>query len=139
MLEPMREVLAKTRIILASASPRRKEILENVGLKIEVLPSLVEENLDKVSYAGRPDDFVKDTAELKADDVFKSVSKSTVDSSLLVIGKVGFLHLLFLKGLMLLYSEGAKVPVRYGVYSITKYKIISWNITVKSPNFVTGA
>ena len=124
MLEPMREVFAKTRIILASASPRRKEILENIGLKIEVLPSLAEENLDKIAYAGRPDDFVKDTAELKADDVFKSVSKSALDRSLLVIGKVGFLHLLFFNGLMLLYSEGTKIPVRYGVYrySITKYQ-----------------
>ncbi len=90
MLEPMREILDKTRIILASASPRRKEILENIGLNIEIVPSLVEENLEKAAYAGRPEDFVIDTAELKADDVFKSVSRSAFHSSLLVIGKEVF-------------------------------------------------
>ncbi len=83
----MREILAKTRIILASASPRRKEILQNIGLNIEIVPSLVEENLEKAAYAGRPEDFVIDTAELKADDVFKTVSRSAPHSSLLVIGK----------------------------------------------------
>ena len=34
----------------ASASPRRKEILENIRLPIEILPSDVEENLDKEEY-----------------------------------------------------------------------------------------
>ncbi len=94
----MREILARTRIILASASPRRKEILKNIGLNIEIVPSLVEENLDKAAYAGRPEDFVIDTAELKADDVFKTVSRSAAPhSSLLVIGEGVFFLTCYLK------------------------------------------
>jgi len=34
------------KIILASASPRRREILENVGIPFEVIPSYVDENLE---------------------------------------------------------------------------------------------
>ena len=37
-------------IYLASASPRRKEILENINLPIEILPSDVDENLDKEAF-----------------------------------------------------------------------------------------
>jgi septum formation protein len=91
MLEPLRESLNKTRIILASSSPRRKEILENIGLKLEIRPSLVEENLDRSLYAGKPADFVMDTAEIKADDVFHSaVMGSQQDRPVLVIGESSF-------------------------------------------------
>ena len=87
MLEPEREILDQTRIILASASPRRKKILENIRLRIEVRPSLVEENLDKASYVGRPFDYVMDTAELKANDVHKSILDGNGPSSVLIIGR----------------------------------------------------
>ena len=33
------------RIILASASPRRKDILEQVGISCEVIPSSIDEDL----------------------------------------------------------------------------------------------
>ncbi|NLF82817.1 MAG: septum formation inhibitor Maf, partial [Candidatus Gastranaerophilales bacterium] len=35
-------------IILASASPRRKELLANIGLDFEVIPSSIEENPGEV-------------------------------------------------------------------------------------------
>ncbi|KAJ3051268.1 hypothetical protein HK097_007753 [Rhizophlyctis rosea] len=38
------------RVILASGSPRRKEILERLGLKFEVIASTFPENLDKTSF-----------------------------------------------------------------------------------------
>ena len=85
MLEPIRHILDKTTIILASASPRRKEILQNIGLKFIVQPSTIDENLTKSDYYGRPFDYTVDTAELKADDVFEKV-KDTNTEDLLVIG-----------------------------------------------------
>ena len=50
MLEPLRFILDKSTVVLASASPRRREILTNQGLKFLVRPSNVEEDLDKDSY-----------------------------------------------------------------------------------------
>lgn len=37
------------KIVLASASPRRKELLENIGLDFQVIPADIEENVDKIS------------------------------------------------------------------------------------------
>ncbi|XP_023951506.2 dTTP/UTP pyrophosphatase [Bicyclus anynana] len=50
MLQPIKHVLNQKRIILASGSPRRKELVENIGLKAELWPSLFEENLDPRSF-----------------------------------------------------------------------------------------
>jgi len=86
MLEPMRHILDKTTIILASQSPRRKEIFQNLGLKFIVKPSTVEENLEKTKYIGRPFDYTVDTAGLKADDVFETVIKDYGSEDLIVIG-----------------------------------------------------
>ena len=81
----MRHILDKTTIILASASPRRKEILQNIGLKFTVQPSTVEENLSKSNYIVKPYDYTVDTAGLKADDVFEKV-KDIKPGDLIVIG-----------------------------------------------------
>lgn len=56
------------RYILASASPRRKELLEKTGLAFEVIPSSVEEKITKT----KPSDVVMELAEQKASDVFRS-------------------------------------------------------------------
>jgi len=58
-------MLEKCRLVLASQSPRRKEILETMGLAIETRPSFVEENLDKKIYKDRLQDYAVDTATLK--------------------------------------------------------------------------
>lgn len=55
------------RLILASGSPRRKEILKQVGLDFCVLPSDVEEVVTKQV----PSDIVMELSRQKAEDVFK--------------------------------------------------------------------
>lgn len=86
MLEPLRYILDKCTIVLASASPRRREILTNQGLSFVVRPSHVDENLDKNMYQGRPFDYTMDTAALKADEVYEKVTSEFPDGPLLVIG-----------------------------------------------------
>ena len=71
MLEPHRALLSTQRIVLASSSPRRKEILSNARLpSFEIVPAECEENLDRAAYAAAPWNYAADTAELKARDVF---------------------------------------------------------------------
>ena len=64
-------------VILASASPRRRSLLEQIGVKFEIIPSTIEED---ISLTLKPDKFVEYFAELKA----KNVSQKNHDS--LVIG-----------------------------------------------------
>ena len=79
MLEPLKHVLSSHRIVLASGSPRRKEILSNSGLggKFEIIPSTAEENLDRTLpvYKENPWKFAEDTAQLKAEEVFERLQK----------------------------------------------------------------
>ena len=65
------------KIILASASPRRRSLLEQIGVKFEIIPSTIEED---ISLKLNPDKFVKYYAEVKA----KNVSQINCES--LVIG-----------------------------------------------------
>ena len=60
-------LLNSHRIVLASASPRRKELLAQIGLKVEVQASSFEEDLDKGKYS--PAGYAKATAQEKAKDV----------------------------------------------------------------------
>lgn len=55
----------KTTIILASASPRRRELLAQVGITPEVFPSQV----DEVVTSTRPDHVVMELSAQKAEDV----------------------------------------------------------------------
>lgn len=52
--------------ILASASPRRKELLEKIGLDFEIIPALGEENV----YTKKPKDVVMELSKQKALEVF---------------------------------------------------------------------
>lgn len=58
------------RIVLASKSPRRKEILNNIGLKFEVVESNFDETIDPSQM---PEDTVKYLAYKKAEDVAHAV------------------------------------------------------------------
>ncbi|XP_078578628.1 putative bifunctional dTTP/UTP pyrophosphatase/methyltransferase protein [Branchiostoma floridae x Branchiostoma japonicum] len=68
MLQPLLPTLLEQRIVLASGSPRRQEILKRIGLKFEVVPSKFEENLKKSSFAG-PHEYATATARGKAMEV----------------------------------------------------------------------
>ena len=59
----------KLPLILASSSPRRKLLLEQIGLEFEVYPSQIRENL---SLNLSPETFTNHWAKQKAMDVAKS-------------------------------------------------------------------
>lgn len=54
------------RYILASSSPRRKELLEHAGFTFDIIPSAVEETITKTE----PSEIVMELASKKAEDVF---------------------------------------------------------------------
>lgn len=70
----------KTKIILASASPRRRELLAQVGITPEVMPSHVEE----VVTSTQPDQVVMELSAQKAEDV--AAMYLNTDRDLVVIG-----------------------------------------------------
>ncbi len=55
------------KIILASASPRRQELLRQVGLSLEILPS----HADESGVSGTPEEIVKELSVRKAAEVMK--------------------------------------------------------------------
>ena len=69
----------KIRIILASKSPRRKELLENAGFEIVIIPSEAEENIDVKD----PAEMVKKLSYLKANSVYENIAnkEGEIDSS----------------------------------------------------------
>ena len=65
----------KLPLILASSSPRRKQLLEQIGLEFEVYPSQIHENL---SLNLSPEIFTNHWAKEKAMDVAKSNPQSLI-------------------------------------------------------------
>ncbi|KAG2445016.1 hypothetical protein HYH02_008884 [Chlamydomonas schloesseri] len=68
------QALNSKRIILASGSPRRRELLGNIGLKFEVLVSSFDEKLPKDRFPGGGE-YALETARHKALDVAGLVSE----------------------------------------------------------------
>ena len=64
-----------TKIILASASSRRKEILEQIGIKFEIVVSNVEEDIE---YNNNVSGFVEELALMKAQDVAQRVTPESL-------------------------------------------------------------
>ncbi|XP_046676584.1 nucleoside triphosphate pyrophosphatase [Homalodisca vitripennis] len=84
MLEPIRaSILSGKRIILASTSPRRAEILQNIGLRFEVVPSTYEEDLDPKDYQNHGD-FAIATALNKVLEVDKRLSNDQVKPDIII-------------------------------------------------------
>ncbi|KAI9009095.1 N-acetylserotonin O-methyltransferase-like protein-like protein [Hyaloraphidium curvatum] len=75
--------LAHTRVVLASASPRRKQILEGIGIAAEVVPSTFPETLDKAAFAS-PAGYVLATAEGKGKEVLERVAAAGGEPPLVV-------------------------------------------------------
>ncbi|KAF9915963.1 hypothetical protein BX616_004941 [Lobosporangium transversale] len=76
--------LNSKKVILASSSPRRKDILSQLGVKYTVVPSTFPETLDK-SLFSHPSEYVKENALQKALEVYGRL-KATGDTPDLVIG-----------------------------------------------------
>ncbi len=71
------------RIILASASPRRKELLSRIGLTFEVIPSQCDEDVEETC----PEKMVQDLSRMKAEEVWeRTAAFSAPSDNLLVIG-----------------------------------------------------
>lgn len=72
-----------TKIILASGSPRRKELLEQIKLPYEVIVS----DVDETTQPEKPEQIVRELSKRKAIDVFKSsYDFPDSDDTLIVIG-----------------------------------------------------
>ncbi len=68
------------KIILASASPRRRELLGQIGFTFEVRPSHAEE----VTTSSEPSGIVMELARLKANDIFEKLSKNEKKNAIVV-------------------------------------------------------
>lgn len=72
----------ETSIILASASPRRAELLRQAGYTFKVIPSKTEEAIMDTS----PSNLVESLAFQKANDVYQSCKNDYKDKDFMVIG-----------------------------------------------------
>ncbi|KAL4062171.1 inosine triphosphate pyrophosphatase-like protein [Scleroderma yunnanense] len=75
---PATELLRNKRVILASASPRRKEILRAIGLEPEIVPSTFEEDLP-VSSFDQIHEYPVATATHKAIEVYERLVRANPD------------------------------------------------------------
>lgn len=81
---------ARTPIVLASASPRRKELLGMLGFSFDIVTSDVEETSVQ---AQTPQQYVRDVALLKARDVAKKcVGKTIIGADTIVVYEQALLH-----------------------------------------------
>ncbi|KAI9595146.1 inosine triphosphate pyrophosphatase-like protein [Syncephalis fuscata] len=71
---PSLAALQGKRIVLASTSPRRREILSLLGVSFDIVPSLFEETLDKSLFA-HPRDYVMENGRCKAAEVYERLYK----------------------------------------------------------------
>ncbi|XP_066132095.1 probable bifunctional dTTP/UTP pyrophosphatase/methyltransferase protein isoform X2 [Saccopteryx bilineata] len=82
---PVIRKLQRKRVVLASASPRRQEILSNAGLRFEVVPSRFKEKLDKASFP-TPYAYAVETAKQKALEVASRMHQKDLRAPDIVIG-----------------------------------------------------
>ncbi|KAM8975345.1 putative bifunctional dTTP/UTP pyrophosphatase/methyltransferase protein isoform 2-T2 [Pelodytes ibericus] len=85
LLNPVISKLAGKRVVLASASPRRQDILSNVGLRFEVVPSWFKETLDKSEFSA-PQEYAVETAKQKALEVARRMHLKHLKTPDIVIG-----------------------------------------------------
>ncbi|CAI5772187.1 bifunctional dTTP UTP pyrophosphatase methyltransferase [Podarcis lilfordi] len=85
VLNPVIGKLVHKRVVLASASPRRQEILTNAGLRFEVVPSWFKETLEKSSFAA-PFEYAVETARQKALEVANRMHLKHLRTPDVVIG-----------------------------------------------------
>ncbi len=78
----------KLKLILASSSKQRQDIFKNIGLKYEIIKSLVEEK----SNSTEPSEYVKDLAKDKANSVASQINEKAIiisaDTIIYMNGKI---------------------------------------------------
>jgi septum formation protein len=85
MLQPLKYILQQKRIILASGSPQRKQLLQSIGLNFEIIVSEFAEDLDLLSYKENLSQYVIDTAEHKCHHVFNQLKLNENEKKNLII------------------------------------------------------
>ncbi|XP_014210783.1 uncharacterized protein LOC106641069 [Copidosoma floridanum] len=85
MLKSTTKSLTEGRIILASSSPRRREILQNLGIKVEIIPSTFDENLNRSNYKCHGD-YVVDLATHKVQEVYDKLKEINDSKTTLIVG-----------------------------------------------------
>ncbi|XP_070258803.1 probable bifunctional dTTP/UTP pyrophosphatase/methyltransferase protein [Myotis yumanensis] len=85
VLYPVIRRLRHKHVVLASASPRRQEILSTAGLRFEVVPSRFKEKLNKASFP-TPYAYAMETAKQKALDVARRMHQKDLRAPDIVIG-----------------------------------------------------
>ncbi|CAJ1079784.1 probable bifunctional dTTP/UTP pyrophosphatase/methyltransferase protein isoform X1 [Xyrichtys novacula] len=85
VLNPVISKLANKLVVLASASPRRQDILRNAGLQFEVVPSWFKETLDKKLFKA-PYEYAVETAKQKALEVARRMPFKHLKTPDIVIG-----------------------------------------------------
>ena len=120
------------RFIVASASPRRKELLSNVGFTFEVIPSDADESCDE---SLSPEELVKELGRRKAESVFAENTDAVVlgcdtivEYSGTVLGKP---ESRAEAKEMLRMLSGKKHNVHTGVCIMDSEKAVSFTSTVK--------
>ncbi|CAF2644776.1 unnamed protein product [Rotaria sp. Silwood2] len=76
MLQPLKHILQQKRIILASGSPQRKQLLQSIGLNFDITVSEFAEDLDLSSYKENLSQYV--TAEHKCHHVLVDCSLNNI-------------------------------------------------------------
>lgn len=85
MLQSLKHILQHKRVILASGSPQRKQLLQSIGLNFEILVSDFAEDLDLDSYKDNLAQYVIDTATQKCRDVYARLKPEGKDQDQLII------------------------------------------------------
>ncbi|XP_071863210.1 dTTP/UTP pyrophosphatase [Bombus fervidus] len=83
MFEQVVQVLTAGRVVLASGSPRRYEIMKQLGINVEVVSSTYDENLDRFAYKNSGD-YVQDLAKYKVQEVYDRLKKDVKPPSLII-------------------------------------------------------
>ncbi|EAS03096.1 septum formation protein Maf protein (macronuclear) [Tetrahymena thermophila SB210] len=78
MLIAYLNTLKNKNIFLCSQSKPRRNLLEQLGLQLNIYPSSFEEDLDKSLYKD-PKDYVKDTCQGKVNDVLKKFQQENIN------------------------------------------------------------
>uniref|UniRef100_A0A8D2E0Z3 Acetylserotonin O-methyltransferase like n=1 Tax=Sciurus vulgaris TaxID=55149 RepID=A0A8D2E0Z3_SCIVU len=85
VLCPVIGKLLHKRVVLASASPRRQEILSNAGLRFEVVPSRFKETLSKAAFPS-PFAYAMETAKQKALEVAQRMHQASGPARVQTLG-----------------------------------------------------